>query len=98
MGAEEFVRTEQFVKQDLRTADAWNIIKESARAFGIQIQQPNPHCKKCHGRGYIGRRHDTGEPIACNCIFPKVEYDRDIGMEEQYIKPRNRAERRARNK
>ena len=79
-------------KQDLKTMDAWKVIVEAARAMGIKINNPKPNCKKCHGQGYVGRHANTGEPIACSCIFPKETYDREIG-EVQY-KPRNRAERR----
>lgn len=88
MGAEEFL------KPDVRTMDPWVVIKQSADAMGIRIQKPKNNCKRCHGRGWIGRRSDTGEPIPCNCIFPKETYDREIGLDETYIKPRNRAERR----
>lgn len=77
---------------DLKTMDPWIIIVESARAAGIMINRPKQNCKHCHGRGYIGRHAGTGEPIACNCIFPKTNSDKDIGQ-IQY-RPQNRAERR----
>ena len=80
-------------QQNLKDMDPWTIIVEAARAIGATINKPKENCKKCHGRGYIGRHADSGEPIACSCIFPKEEYDRDIGQ-VQY-RPRNRAERRA---
>lgn len=92
MGAEEFV------KQDLRTMDPWRIIVDTARQVGTILNQPKENCKHCHGRGWIGRKADSGEPIPCKCIFPKQEFDRDIGFEERYMRPRNRAERRARKK
>lgn len=79
-----------------KDVDPWILIVESARAMGIKINRPKENCKHCHGRGYIGRHADTGEPIACNCIFPKETYDREIGN-VQY-RPKNRAERRAANK
>lgn len=79
---------------DLRSMDPWRVIKESANAMGIIVYDPKPNCKKCHGRGYIGRHHDTGEPIPCTCIFPPSE--REVG--EVTLKPRNRAERRAQKK
>ena len=83
-------------KPDYRGLDPWMIIVESARAMGIKLNRPKSNCKRCHGRGYIGCHADSGEPIACNCIFPKETYDREIGT-VQY-KPMNRAERRAREK
>lgn len=80
-------------QQNLKDMDPWTVIVEAARAMGIQINKPKENCKKCHGRGYLGRHVDSGEPIACPCIFPKQESDREIGQ-VQY-RPRNRAERRA---
>ena len=79
-------------KQNLKDMDPWTVIVEAARAMGIKINKPKENCKKCHGRGYLGRHADSGEPIACPCIFPKQTYDREIGQ-VQY-KPMNRAERR----
>lgn len=79
-------------QRDLKSMDPWSVIVESARAMGIQINKPKENCKKCYGRGYLGRHADSGEPIACPCIFPKQTYDREIGQ-VQY-KPMNRAERR----
>ena len=80
-------------QQDLKSMDPWTVIVEAARVMAIQLNKPNKSCKKCHGRDYLGRRADTGEPIVCPCIFPKQESDREIGQ-VQY-RPRNRAERRA---
>lgn len=75
---------------DLKNMDPWQIIKESANAVGIIIYDPKPSCKHCHGRGYIGRHAESGEPIPCRCIFPKPE--REIG--NVTMKPQNRSERR----
>lgn len=79
-------------QQDLKSMDPWTVIVEAARAMAIQINKPKENCKKCHGRGYIGRHADSGEPIACPCIFSKQAYDREIGQVPH--KPMNRAERR----
>ena len=85
--------TDEALSKDIKTMDPFVVIVEAARAMGIEIQKPKPNCKKCHGRGYIGRHADSGEPIACTCIFPKQKFDREIG--EIPHKPMNRAERRA---
>lgn len=29
--------------------------------------KPDANCRKCHGRGHIGRNHSTGLFIACVC-------------------------------
>lgn len=88
--------TDETLSKDIKTMDPFVVIVEAARAMGIEIQKPKPNCKKCHGRGYVGRHSDSGEPIACTCIFPKQKFDREIG--EIPHKPMNRAERRAMKK
>jgi hypothetical protein len=88
--------TDEALSKDIKTMDPFVVIVEAARAMGIEIQKPKPNCKKCHGRGYVGRHSDSGEPIACTCIFPKQKFDREIG--EIAHKPMNRAERRAMKK
>lgn len=76
---------------NLRNADPMLIMKAAAEGMGFALQDPKPNCKKCHGRGYLGRKADTGEPIPCTCIFPKS--DRTIGyVPVNYA--RNRKERR----
>ena len=91
--AEDFLPQDK--KTDIRSMDPWQVIKEAANAAGIPIKNPKPNCKHCHGRGYVGRYADSGEPIACRCIFEQEKTDRDTTIEPQYIRPRNRAERRA---
>ncbi len=31
-------------------------------------KRPNPGCKRCHGRGYIGRDVVSGNVIECRCV------------------------------
>ena len=38
------------------------------------------------------------EPIPCKCIFPKEAFENEVGDLGMYTRPRNRAERRAREK
>ena len=47
-------------------------IRFAAERFGIPLNDPNPSCKKCYGRGYLGVDSKTGIPIACYCITPKA--------------------------
>ena len=75
---------------NLRSADPMLIMKLAAEGMGFELKDPKPNCKKCHGRGYLGRKADTGEPIPCTCIFPKdkpMSYVPVMGA-------RNRKERR----
>lgn len=82
-----------FVAKDIRTVDPWKVIVASAEGMCIPIKEPKKSCKHCHGRGWIGRKTDTGEPIACPCIFVKEKYSSEREMDFE-MKPMNRAERR----
>ena len=86
-----FLPTDEAKAADIRNMDPLEAIKAAAEGIGLILNDPKPNCKKCHGRGYIGRHADTGEPIACSCLFPKFESQRDTGP---MILPQNRAERR----
>ena len=70
----------------------YDVIKATAEALSINIKPPNRSCKKCYGRGWIGRRSDTKEPIPCKCIFDKEVFDREMG--NPILRKFNRAERR----
>jgi hypothetical protein len=70
-------------------------IKKSAAAQGIVLKNPEPNCKRCHGRGWIGVDAKTGIPVVCKCIFFKEDLDNEP-IPEEMLKPKNRAERRKR--
>lgn len=94
---------DQNQQPDIRKMDPWEVIKSSAEGMGIKIQKPKPNCKHCYGRGYVGIRHESGEPIPCKCIFPaetverQKQIDDEIGDLSMYRKM-NRAERRKQKK
>lgn len=71
-------------------------IRAAAKQQGVRLQLAKQNCKHCHGRGYIGLNHETGDPVPCRCIFVKEENNVEVGEVE--LKPKNRAERRARAK
>lgn len=83
--------TEEAQVADIRNMDPLEAIKAAAEGIGLVLNDPKPNCKHCHGLGYVGRYAETGEPIACRCLFPKYESQRDTGS---MILPQNRAERR----
>jgi len=35
--------------------------------FGIE-NLPNPNCKWCYGRGYVGKRRTDLRPVLCRCV------------------------------
>lgn len=71
------------------------VIRAAAEGIGLILNNPKPNCKKCHGRGFLGRNHETREPIPCSCLFPKYESQREVG---DVILPQNREQRRAAKK
>lgn len=90
--ASNFIKTEEAKVVEENLKDPLEIIKAAAEGIGLILNDPKPNCKHCHGRGYIGLRVGTGEPIPCNCILPKYESQRPAN---DVILPQNRAQRRA---
>jgi len=54
---------------DKKDLDPMEIIRATAKHIGTEIRDPDSGCKKCYGRGYIGRVVKTGEPVMCSCLF-----------------------------
>lgn len=45
--------------------------QEAANRSGYTVPlrgEPNPKCKKCYGRGHIGR-NDQGQYVPCSCCL-----------------------------
>ena len=113
-GVNDFLTDDQMTdRTNVNDMDPWDVIESACIGMGIVYNKPDPKCKKCHGRGWTGRRlvpdvdangqpklDEYGkqifikEPIACNCIFPKNEYEKEIGPSGAYFRPHNRKERR----
>lgn len=73
------------------------LIRDAAKQQGIMLKGPDRHCKRCHGRGWIGIDSKTGMPLCCRCIFFKEDLEAsNEKVAESDLKPRNRAERRKR--
>lgn len=77
---------------DKKSLNPYQIIKVIAQKNEINIKEPKKNCRRCNGRGWIGRSATTGEPFACSCIFPDTE------KQKQYLQglniTTNRAQRR----
>jgi hypothetical protein len=41
--------------------------------MGINIKEPSTDCKKCYGKGYVGIKVGSNEPVACLCLFDKKD-------------------------
>lgn len=68
-------------KKDLKPID---VIKAVAKQMGQTINDPNPKCSKCFGRGFTARDSKTKVPIPCTCIYPpktmeEKQNDKNIG-------------------
>jgi len=66
----------------------------AARAFGVEIKDPNPDCDTCHGQGFKGYDH-TGVPIHCHCVEPDISKETKEKYNTREMVARNRKERRA---
>ena len=77
----------------IQSMDPLEQIKHAAEKFDVKLNDPNPNCRHCYGRGYTGKRK-TGEPIACVCIQPKMNEATKFAYENRQMVARNRKERR----
>ena len=57
-----------------------DVIRKVAESIGQELCDPNPGCKKCAGRGYIGRNAETKAPIPCSCIQPNFDSAENVAM------------------
>lgn len=60
-------KNEVIEKEDIGPLE---VIRATAYAAGITINDPKPSCNKCYGRGYSGTDFNTKMPIPCKCIYP----------------------------
>ena len=79
---------------EFKTLDEFGRIKAMMKRLGSEINDPNPNCNKCHGRGWTGRKQDSGEPIMCTCVQPKMSMTAKAEYEQRAQLPTNRQERR----
>jgi len=56
---------------DYKNIDPLDVIKKFAEKQGITLKDPKSNCKRCYGRGYVGRlASQGGAPVPCDCIYP----------------------------
>jgi len=59
--------------EDLDDIPPFEKIKLAAEKYNIVLNDPNPNCKSCYGRGYTGINVVDNMPVACvakRCVFP----------------------------
>ena len=72
----------------------FDVIKRVSEATGQKINNPNKNCKKCYGRGYIGRDFSCGSPVPCECIFDKESISNGKNLFHYGLNKMNRKDRR----
>lgn len=77
----------------------WDVITAVSKQLGIKIQDPNKNCKKCFGRGWIGRIASTKQPVPCQCIYPEMTADEQkrtrVYQDKMSVATMNRKQKRA---
>jgi hypothetical protein len=66
-----FIDTESGKVVEKEELTPFQIIKSIAKENKYEINDPDPSCKKCYGRGYIGKDSNSKMPFPCKCIYPK---------------------------
>ena len=57
-----------FVNEAALNAEQANRIAAGKKPLIPLDQFPNPKCKKCYGRGHVGKDLKTGLMIPCKCV------------------------------
>lgn len=72
-------------------------IKVKAKSMNISLNDPDPSCKKCYGRGYIGVHVDDNSPIPCQCLYKEYYKNNPEAKKnkEQFTPKLNRKQKRA---
>jgi hypothetical protein len=69
----------------------YNILEEDITLLDVgQIplkKSPPSSCKKCHGRGHLGRDKNTYAYHICNCIRKNVDFDFIKKIEKDSLNP-----------
>lgn len=86
---DEMINSEEF-----KALPIFEQIKKTMDKFGVQVKDPNNNCKHCHGRGYTGKKADSGEPIPCSCIMPDMNFATEQAYDNRSALPTNRQQRR----
>lgn len=75
---EEVVVSNKGEVLDKKNLTPFQIIKLVAAQNQIEINDPNPSCKHCYGRGYLGVEHLTKKPVPCSCVFPEQSLNQKV--------------------
>lgn len=72
-------------------------IKVKAKSMNISLNDPDPGCKKCDGRGYVGVHVEDNSPIPCQCLYKEYYKNNPDAKKnkEQFTPKLNRKQRRA---
>lgn len=62
------------------------------------MNEPNQSCKRCNGKGMIGRNRSTGLIIPCHCMKADTGNMSDLRVLERKLSSFNAQQRRATRK
>lgn len=78
---------------DRESLTPFDKLKIASKQIGQTINDPDPKCKKCYGRGYTGINLDGNIPQPCTCIY-KEFYANNPDWRQHQMPSWNRKTRR----
>lgn len=81
--------------EEMNKLEPLDRLRMFARVMGVEINDPNPNCPVCQGKGYTGVKED-GEVQPCMCIVPGFGNVR-LNREQRRKMARQRRKAKCRN-
>ena len=75
---DKFIDTAKGELVDKTSLTDFDVIKAVAKQNNVEVRNPRSGCKKCYGRGFIGKDYVTKAPIPCSCIYPVKTEDQKL--------------------
>lgn len=92
-----YVNPETGEQVDPNTLTIAQKLKYIATSMGQKVNDPDPKCKKCYGRGYTGINPDGNIPHVCDCMY-KEFYKENPHWKNQTMPSWNRKDKRRHDK
>lgn len=62
----------------------FSTIKDKLAQKKINLKKPKKSCRRCFGRGYIGRNVLTNSVVPCSCILPYSQHSLQTKIEKSF--------------
>jgi len=92
-----YINPETGEQVDPNTLTVAQKLKYIATSLGQTVNDPDPKCKKCYGRGYTGINPDGNIPHVCDCMY-KEFYANNPHWRNQQMPSWNRKDKRRHEK